>query len=159
MLKKALAVAALMLPVCFAQAQDYKVGDLEVTQPWSQELPPNAPNVAAYFVVNNHSAQADRLLSVDSPVSDNAQLHEHVNTDGLMKMRQVPNVEVPAHQQAVFAPGAHHVMLMAPKDRSLLQDGKQFPLTLHFEKAGALTVNVEVRREPPSHQTKSMHAQ
>ncbi|MGE8372868.1 MAG: copper chaperone PCu(A)C, partial [Pseudomonas putida] len=47
-------------------------------------------------------------------------------------------------------PSAYHVMLMQPKDRSLLTDGKRFPLTLHFEKAGDVTVEVAVQKEAPS---------
>lgn len=43
-------------------------------------------------------------------------------------------------------------MLMQPKDRSLLVDGKRFPLTLHFEKAGEVTVDVAVQKEPPADQ-------
>lgn len=149
MLLKAFALAALLLPVTFANAHEYTKGDLHIAHPWSQELPPNAPNVAAYFVVHNKGNNADRLLSVASPISDNAELHEHLMKDGLMKMQQVPSVVVPAGSDRVFAPGAYHVMLMQPKDRSLLRDGKRFPLTLHFEKAGDITVEVAVQKQPP----------
>ncbi|MNQ70138.1 hypothetical protein D3C85_847630 [compost metagenome] len=41
-------------------------------------------------------------------------------------------------------------MLMELKDRSLLQDGKRFPLTLHFEKAGDVTVEVTVEKTAPA---------
>ena len=133
MFKNALLLAALLLPATFATAHEYTKGDLHIAHPWSQELPPNAPNVAAYFVVHNNGSIADTLLGVDSPISDDAQLHEHVHKDGLMKMQQVQSVEVAPGKELVFAPGAYHVMLMQPKDRSLLTDGKRFPLTLHFK--------------------------
>ncbi|KJK09128.1 copper chaperone PCu(A)C [Pseudomonas alkylphenolica] len=149
MFKNALLLAALLLPATFANAHEYTKGDLHIAHPWSQELPPNAPNVAAYFVVHNNGSSADTLLGVDSPISDDAQLHEHVHKDGLMKMQQVQRVEVPAGKDLVFAPGAYHVMLMQPKDRSLLVDGKRFPLTLHFEKAGDVTVEVAVHKQAP----------
>lgn len=85
--------------------------------------------------MHNNGKADDRLLSVESPISDDAQLHEHaMSTSGAMKMQQVPNVVVPAGKDVMFAPGAYHVMLMQPKDRSLLSDGKRFPLTLHFER-------------------------
>ncbi|MDD2060179.1 copper chaperone PCu(A)C [Pseudomonas sp. GD03860] len=149
MFKNALLLAALMLPATFANAHEYTKGDLHIAHPWSQELPPNAPNVAAYFVVHNNGTSADTLLGVDSPISDDAQLHEHVHKDGLMKMQQVQEVEVPAGNDLVFAPGAYHVMLMQPKDRSLLSDGKRFPLTLHFKNAGDITVEVAVQKQAP----------
>jgi len=116
MLKHALVMAALLLPGAFANAHEYSVGDLHIAHPWSLQLPPNAPNVAAYFVV------------------------------------QVPSVVVPAGKDLTFAPGAYHVMLMQPKDRSLLSDGKRFPLTLHFEKAGDITVEVAVQKQAPADQ-------
>ena len=136
MLKSSLLLAALLLPVfSAANAEDYKAGDLLVSDPWSQELPPNAPTVAAYFVIHNTGAAPDRLLSVETSVA------------------------VPAKGELTFAPMAYHVMLLGLKDRSLLADGKQFPLTLTFEKAGKVEVQVSVQRMPPMAGHEHMHAQ
>ncbi len=60
------------------------------------------------------------------PISGEAQLHEHVMQADMMKMQQVPSVEVPAGGDVTFAPMAYHVMLLGLKDRSLLVDGKRF---------------------------------
>lgn len=157
MLKNALLLAALLLPVGFAHAHEFTVGELRIDHPWSQELPPNAPTVAAYFTLQNQGATADRLMGVDSPIAEKAELHEHVMQANLMKMQQVPGVTLPAHGEVKFAPMAYHVMLLDLKDRSLLQDGKHFPLTLHFEKAGAVTVEVSVQRQPPTATLDQMH--
>ncbi|WP_191485852.1 copper chaperone PCu(A)C [Pseudomonas sp. FEN] len=150
MLKNALMLAALLLPACFANAHEFKVGDLQINHPWSQELPPNAPTVAAYFVIHNPGSTADRLTAVDSPIAGKAELHEHVRQLDLMKMQQVASVDIPAKGDVTFAPMAYHVMLLDLKDRSLLQDGKHFPLTLHFAKAGDVTVEVSVQKQPPA---------
>ena len=152
MLNKLIVIAALLLPACFAHAHEYKAGELEIAHPWSQELPPNAPTVAAYFVVHNPGKNADTLLSVDSPISGRAELHEHVMQGDMMKMQQVAKVAVPAGGEVTFAPMGYHVMLMELKDRSLLSDGKRFPLTLHFEKAGDITVEVAVQKQAPADQ-------
>ncbi|WP_339546657.1 copper chaperone PCu(A)C [Pseudomonas sp. RA_35y_Pfl2_P32] len=159
MVKHALLLAALLLPACFATAHEYKAGELDIAHPWSQELPPNAPTVAAYFVIHNTGKTADRLLSVSSPISGKAELHEHLMQKDLMKMQQVPSVEIPAGGTITFAPMAYHVMLMELQDRSLLSDGKRFPLTLHFEKAGNLTVDVAVQKQPPAGTDTHQHAQ
>lgn len=159
MLKSSLLLAALLLPVCAANADDYKAGDLVVSQPWSQELPPNAPTVAAYFVIHNQGQQADRLLSVDTPVAAKAELHEHVMQGDLMKMQQVQSVAVPAGKDLTFAPMAYHVMLLGLKDRSVLRDGEHFPLTLNFEHAGPVKVQVTVQKIPPMAGHEHMHAQ
>jgi copper(I)-binding protein len=159
MLNKLIVLAALLLPACFANAHEYKVGELEIAHPWSQELPPNAPTVAAYFVIQNSGKTADRLVSVDSPIAGEAQLHEHVMQGDLMKMQQVRSVDVPAGGNVTFAPMAYHVMLVNLKDRSLLSDGKRFPLTMHFEKAGDVTVEVSVQKKPPEDMQMHAHAQ
>ncbi|WP_085656615.1 MULTISPECIES: copper chaperone PCu(A)C [unclassified Pseudomonas] len=159
MLNKIIVLAALLLPACFAHAHEYKAGELEIAHPWSQELPPNAPTVAAYFVIHNAGKTDDRLLGVDSPIAPKAELHEHVMQGDLMKMQQVPNVAIPAGGNVTFAPMAYHVMLMNPSDRSLLSDGKRFPLTLHFEKAGDVTVEVAVQKEAPQAMPAHAHAQ
>ncbi|TDV65886.1 copper chaperone PCu(A)C [Pseudomonas sp. LP_7_YM] len=149
MLKKILLLAALLLPVCLVEAHESENGQLSIAHAWSMELPPNAPTVAAYFVIRNTGTQADRLISVDSPIAGAAQLHEHVNQDGLMKMQQVETVDVPAAGTLTFAPMAYHVMLLDLKDRSKLTTGQTFPLTLHFEKAGDLSVQVIVQKQAP----------
>jgi len=159
MLNKLIVLAALLLPACFAHAHEYKAGTLEIAHPWSQELPPNAPTVAAYFIIHNAGQTDDRLLSVDSPIAPQAQLHEHVMQGDLMKMQQVPSVTIPAGGNVTFAPMAYHVMLLNPSDRSLLSDGKRFPLTLHFEKAGDITVDVSVQKKPPETTQAHAHAQ
>ncbi|CAI8833652.1 periplasmic copper chaperone A [Pseudomonas sp. IT-P74] len=157
MLNKLIVLAALLLPACFANAHEYKVGALEIAHPWSQELPPNAPTVAAYFVINNEGKTADRLLSVDTPIAGEAQLHEHVMQGDMMKMQHVPSVEVPAGGEVTFAPMAYHVMLLGLKDRSLLTDGKRFPMTLHFEKSGDVTVEVAVQQQAPDAMQAHVH--
>lgn len=148
-LKSVLLLAASLLPACYVDAHEFTKGHLAIAHPWSMELPPNAPTVAAYFVISNAGPDADRLTGVDSPVAGAAQLHEHVNKDGLMKMQQVQTVDIPAGGEVKFAPMAYHVMLLDLKDRSKLRDGQSFPLTLHFEKTGDVTVDVQVQKQAP----------
>jgi copper(I)-binding protein len=159
LVKQFLLLAVLLLPAGFANAHEFTVGELRIAHPWSQELPPNAPTVAAYFVIHNNGKTADRLLGVASPIAGLAQLHEHVMQGDLMKMQQVPSVEIPAGGDITFAPMAYHVMLLELKDRSLLSDGKRFPLTLHFEKSGDVTVEVAVQKQAPAGTEEHMHAQ
>lgn len=153
----ALVAAALLLPACFANAHEYKTGTLEITHPWSQALPPNAPTVAAYFSLHNRGDSADRLLGADTPIAESAEIHEHIMQGDLMKMQHVPTLDLPAGGTVTFAPMAYHVMLFNLKDRSLLQDGKRFPLTLHFEKAGDVNVEVVVQKQPPAASTEHTH--
>jgi hypothetical protein len=147
MLKKTLFLAALLGTSLLANAHDYRVGELQIEHPWSRAMPPVAPTAAAYFVVHNRGADADRLLGVQTPVAGKAELHGHVHADGVMKMQQVQDVVVPAGGEARFEPMGYHVMLFGLKQQA--KDGERFPLTLTFEKAGAIEVEVAVQTEAP----------
>lgn len=133
-----------------AHAQGYTAGDLRIERPWSQALPPNAPTVAVYLRIFNDGMGDDRLESIDTPIAGLAQMHEHVGQDGMMKMQQVGSVIVPAAAEVRFQPMGYHIMLLDLSDRSVLQAGQHFPVTLHFAKAGEVTVEVEVLDTPPA---------
>lgn len=147
-LKHALALAAALFCPLPATAHDYQAGDLHIEHPWSREMPPVAPTAAAYFVVHNQGQQADRLLGADTPAAAKAELHEHIHQNGLMKMQRVQVVEVPGKGQATFAPMGYHVMLFGLQRQ--FKDGERFPLTLHFERAGDVQVEVAVQKEAPA---------
>ena len=147
-LKKSLLLLALLSPSLCAAAHDYQLGALHIEHPWSREMPPVAPTAAAYFILHNQGSEADRLLSVATPVAGKAELHQHLHEDGVMKMQQVQDVAVPAAGEARFEPMGYHVMLFNLKQP--LKDGERFPLTLTFEKAGAIEVEVAVEKELPA---------
>lgn len=148
MLKKALLLAALLSPSFFANAHEFDVGNLHIEHPWSREMPPVAPTAAAYFVIDNKGKDADRLIAVKSPIAGKAEMHEHLHADGVMKMQQVQAVDVPAGAQVRFEPMGYHVMLFNLAKQ--LADGEHFPLTLTFEKAGDVEVQVNVQKNPPA---------
>lgn len=147
LLKKTLLIAALLSPSLFASAHEYSAGELHIEHPWSREMPAVAPTAAVYFVLHNQGAEADRLLSVSTPHAGKAELHEHIHADGLMKMQQVQNVAIPAGGAVKFAPMGYHVMLFNLKQQA--KDGERFALTLTFEKAGAVEVQVAVQKDAP----------
>lgn len=143
-----LAFAALLSFSAPLLAHEYKAGDLEIEHPWSLQVPAVSPNGAAYFVVRNHGHAADRLLGADTERAASAEVHEHLMKDGMMTMQKVDGVDVPAGGSLTFAPGRYHLMLFGLKKP--LADGERFPLTLHFQKAGDVKVEVEVQKEAPA---------
>jgi periplasmic copper chaperone A len=117
-------------------ATSFAVGDLVIESPWARESVTRTG--AAYLTVRNDGDQDDRLIGVASEVTDKAELHSSVMQDGVMRMRAVEAVEVPAHGEAVLAPGGLHVMLVGLK--APLEEGGSFALTLTFEDAGEVEV-------------------
>ena len=67
-----------------ALAEEYRLGDLVVEDPWARELPPVSETGAAWFRVVNHGG-ADRIVSVQSPVAERAELHTHEVEDGMSR--------------------------------------------------------------------------
>ena len=84
-----------------ALAEEYRLGDLVVQDPWARELPPVSATGAVWFRVVNHGG-ADRIVSVRSPFAERAELHTHELQDGIAQMRHLPSVEVPAHGDLVL---------------------------------------------------------
>lgn len=146
-LKKCLLSVVFLVAGGLAQAHSYEAGAIHIDHPWSRAMPPTAPAAAAYFVLQNTGAEADRLLGASTPVAGKAELHEHAHVDGLMKMHHVPVVDIGPGEQVDFVPGGYHVMLFELSRQ--MQAGERFPLTLRFEKAGEVTVEVAVQADAP----------
>lgn len=138
----AAAVAAFSLVAVPALAHEAKKGDLHIGHPWSRATAPSAPNGGAYLTIENKGAAADRLLAARGDVAERVELHTHTMKDGVMQMRPVEAIEVPAGGKVELKPGGLHVMLLGLK-APLVKD-QRFPLTLVFERAGEVPVDVVV---------------
>lgn len=101
---------------------------------------------AAFLTLDNGKGPDDRLLSAQGDVSTTVELHTHHMENGVMEMRKVDDIPVPAGKTVKLQPGGLHVMLIGLK--APLVEGETFPLTLNFEKAGAVTVEVAVHQPP-----------
>ncbi len=136
----AAAVSVLVLP---ATAQDYKIGSLEITTPWSRATPPSARTGGGFMTITNKGTTADRLVTARSSVSDKVEIHE-VQMDGsVMRMRELAKgLEIPPGATVMLKPGGYHIMFMELK-APFAKDAK-VPLTLVFEKAGSLDVQLNV---------------
>ncbi len=137
------ALLTLTLTAGTAIAHGYKAGAIEVEHPWARATAPSAQNGAAYMVLTDLGKEPDRLVSVSSPIADKAELHTHLMDNGVMKMRPVNAIEVTPGSPATLGPSGLHIMLLGLKQP--LVKGKAFPLTLTFEKAGPVTVDVDVQ--------------
>ncbi|MDO5101672.1 MAG: copper chaperone PCu(A)C [Lautropia sp.] len=116
-----------------------------VQQAYAFPSRPGVPNAAVYFeVVKNAGTAPDALLSVSGKVAKRIELHQMVIQAQVMRMRQLPKIDLPPGQPVDMAKGsAYHVMLLGLHEP--LKAGQRFPLTLHFKAAGEQTVMVEVQ--------------
>lgn len=133
----------LALPLAVsAGAHEYKLGDLKIVHPWARASAGNAKNGAAFMTIENQGGAADRLVSASSPVAGMVELHTHVMENDVMQMRPVEAIDLTPGETTKLAPGGLHVMLMGLTET--LVEESTFPLTLHFEEAGDITVEVVV---------------
>lgn len=116
---------------------------IAIANAWSRATPPGAGAGAAFFVVENRGANDDTLLGADAEVADSVELHTHVHDSGVMRMRPIERILVPAGGRATLQPGGDHVMLIGL--RAPLVEGQTYTLGLTFAKAGHVAVPVTVK--------------
>ncbi len=98
---------------------------------------------AVYLVIRNHSSQDDVLLGARSDVADTVEVHRSFMDQGMMRMEPAGRVVVPARGTLTLEPGGLHIMLIGL--RRDLTEGTHLTVTLQFERAGPITVQVPVR--------------
>lgn len=124
-------------------AAPVKLGDLEISGPFARATLPNQPVAGGYVTITNNGSAADRLVSVTSPAAAMVQIHEMAMEGDVMKMRELPDgLEIPAGQSVALSPGGLHLMFM--KLNGPFEQGSKVPVTLNFEKAGSVEVELPV---------------
>ena len=143
-----------------AHAHDFKQGDLVIDHPYATPSLAGSRSGAVYIKeLRNKGNAPDRLLGAQTPAATRVSLHAMQMDGDVMRMREVPAIELPAqsvlrmgHAQASGNAKGYHLMLEDLK--APLKDGERFDLTLRFEKAGERTVQIWVQtpRSTAAHQ-------
>jgi periplasmic copper chaperone A len=126
-----------------AQAHDFKAGAIEIDDLWMRATAPGQSVGGGYLEIENKGKEADRLLSVKSPIADSVEVHETRTENGVSSMRGTGPVTVPAGGEVKFAPGGYHLMFM--KLKQPLKQDEEVAATLVFEHAGAVDVKFKVK--------------
>ncbi|RME68821.1 MAG: copper chaperone PCu(A)C [Alphaproteobacteria bacterium] len=130
-----------------ASGHDYQAGSVMISHAYARVAYEGARSGAIYFSLRNEGAADDRLLSVSTPAAQRAELHHSIEENGVMRMRAVDGgIAVPAGGNVSLAPGGMHIMLFGLNQP--LMPGDRFQAVLHFEKAGAVAVEVQVEAPP-----------
>lgn len=122
---------------------DVTLGDLTITGGFTRATLPNAPVGGGYITISNAGTEADRLVSASSPISEVTQLHEMKMEGDVMKMKELENgIDIPAGETVTLAPGGLHIMFMGLTQS--LVEGEKVPVTLTFEKAGTVEIELSI---------------
>ena len=109
-----------------------------------RESIPGAPNSAAFMILKNTSEQDVVLTSATSDLARATELHNHINDEGVMRMREVPEIVVPAGQSVELKPGGLHVMFMGLA--TPLKQGEQGSFTLVDQSGHEYPVQAPVKK-------------
>lgn len=134
--------AVLALTPLSALAAD-AAGDIEVIAPYARAVPPVVPNSAAFMTLKNAGTGDRQLVAVSSPAAQTVELHTHINDEGVMRMRRVEAIAVPANGMTELKPGGLHIMLLGLHQP--LKPGDQIGLTLQFADGSSESLSIPVR--------------
>ena len=118
-------------------------GTITVGDAYARAVPPGQPNSAVFMTLTNPSDTPRALVSAQSPAAKTVELHTHVNEGGMMRMRRIERIEVPARGSVKLEPGGLHVMLIGLNDD--LAPGSTVDLTLSFDDGNQVEVKAPVR--------------
>ena len=138
-------VSALLVMVFMAApapAHEEKSGNLTISHPWTRATAPAQKTGAVFMEIATNANTTDRLVGAQSPSAEIVQIHGHSMENGVMRMRPVDGIDVPAEGKAVLEPGGFHIMLINLK--APLFEETVIPLTLEFEKAGKVEIEAVV---------------
>ena len=138
-----IAIGALLLHL---SASVWADGPLSVEAPYARAVPPGQTTSAVFMRVVNNGDVARTLVGGKSEVAEAVELHEHTMEGGMMRMRRVEGIEVPASGSVTLEPGGLHVMLIGL--RRDLNPGDQVDLTLDLDDGSVLQVEAPVREVP-----------
>ena len=130
-----LGVVALLLATT-AYASDVAISDV-----WARATAPGQENGSVGLIIT--SAKDARLIAVSSPVAASAEIHTMSMEGGVMKMRQLEDLPLPANQPVKLGPGGEHLMLFGLKKP--LKAGDKFSLTLTIQFADKSTKKIKIK--------------
>jgi len=124
--------------VCFMATPLF--ADLKMSDAWARATPPGMPMGAIYGVLTNTGDEQLEVAAISTPVARSAEIHQSIEIDGLMRMREITPFFVPAGETVVLQPGSKHIMLMGIQ--AALKQGESFPLKLRLSNGDILDVEI-----------------
>jgi len=124
----------------FFSVQAY-AGEVKVDDIWARATAPGQENGSVGMLIT--SPKDARLIAVSSTVAASSEIHTMTMDNGVMKMRQMEDLPLPAKQTVKLGPGGEHLMLMGLKKP--LKEGETIPLTLTVQYADKRTEKIKVQ--------------
>lgn len=131
-----------MISVALVMFSVSAFADLEFTDVWARATPPGMPMGAVYAVIRNQGDAVIELESLDTPVARAAEVHESIEIDGMMRMREIVPFKIAPGDVVRLEPGGKHMMLMGLKEG--LKPGERFALNVRLSDGSTQTIEALV---------------
>lgn len=131
-----------------AQSHQHSQSTLEVHHAWAAPTPGGVDVSAGYLTISNHTQAQDRLVSASSPRAARIEVHEMSMDGGVMRMRPMEALVIPAGGEVALSPGGAHLMFYGVREPFV--QGQTIPVRLTFANAGAVDVTLTVQRAAPA---------
>ena len=122
-------------------------GQIVISDAYARSAGPLAKAGAAYMKIMNHSDESDRLIGVQSDIAKKTELHTHLKDEnGVIRMVRIDEgIEIGSMKEHRLVRGGQHIMFMGLKEA--FKTGKIIPVTLFFEIAGEVGVEIVVDQD------------
>ena len=140
---KTIKLGALALALCFGGAAIHADEVVMVTHAWVRATAPGQRVAGAYLEIS--SAVPSKLVAASSPAAGSVEIHSMRLKNGVMEMRQLESLELPAKQTVKLEPGGLHIMLLDLKKP--LKLGDKVPLRLTLQRIDRSKTVVDIQAE------------
>lgn len=126
-----------------AAGSSFAAEEVKAGHPWAGATAPGQKVAGAYLELSSTASAA--LVAVRSPAAGSVEIHSMSMEGGVMKMRRLEKMELPANRTVKLVPGGVHLMLIDISKP--LKPGDRVPLTLIIESAGKIRSEVKLEAE------------
>jgi periplasmic copper chaperone A len=136
------AATMLVCAVGSVAAAEYKIGSIQIDNPWSRATPKGASTGAGYLTIRNTGTEPDRLIGGSIDIAGGFQIHQMTMDQGVSKMREMKAIEIKPGETVELKPGSSHIMFVDLKRR--LEKGERVKGSLTFQRAGTVAIDYPV---------------
>ncbi len=149
---RAIVLSGALMLVCALPRMTVAAEMVRVEGAWARATAPGQTAAGAYMVL---TSDTDAALVAAESAAGRTELHQMSMDGGVMRMRPVAKIDLPARKPVKLAPGGYHVMLLDIKQP--LKPGDKVPLTLTIRGAGAALSTIKVEAEVRAVGAAAMH--
>jgi len=141
-------LTALAVTSMFMAAPIFAAGtaadDISVSDAYVRLAPPGQAVTGAFMTFKNAGDKDHKVVKADNTASKVTELHTHTNEGGMMKMRQVKDIEIKAKGETALKPGGLHIMLIDLKQT--LKEGENVAMTITFEDGSSKKLEAPIKK-------------